>query len=178
MRKVLKSTATTITQKVNGREKECVRLYFQYNKEGKTYEEGDIKIYRRLDDGYVFDWDEMEYFDGMMPTSDELIFEGRLPEQGTFCEYIDENVEIGNVYVYWIVKGDSTPAGPLAVKVRDSRVWWRYDKILAEIERIKTDFTRIEVKEEGRSVLGKPLYSLTVGNPEKRVALVGAVHAG
>ena len=87
-------------------------------------------------------------------------------------------MEIGNVYVYWIVKGDSTPAGPLAVKVRDSRVWWRYDKILAEIKKLEQDFPSAEVTEEGRSVLGRPLYSITVGNPEKRVALVGAVHAG
>jgi hypothetical protein len=178
MRKVLKATVTTVTKNVNGNEKECVRLYFQYNKEGKTYEEGNVKIYRRRDTGYVFDWDEMEYFDGMQPSDDELIFDGRPTERGTFCEYIDEDVELGSVYVYWIVKGDSTPAGPLAIKVRDSRIWWRLDKIISEMERLCADFPNVRMVKEGNTVLGKPLYALYVGNRERTIALVGAVHAG
>lgn len=178
MRKVLKSTATLITKEVCGQKKECVRLYFQYNKEGKTYEEGNIKIYRRRDENYVFDWDEMEYFDGMLPKEDELIYEGMPEINGTFGEFIDTEVELGEVYVYWIVKGDSSPAGPLAVKVRNHELWWRFDRICKEIQKLKEDFPEIELKKVGNTVLGKSLYALYAGNRENVIACVGAVHAG
>ena len=178
MRKVLKSTATLVTRKIGGQEKECVRLYFQYNKEGKTFEEGNIKIYRRLDKNYVFDWDEMEYFDGMLPSENELIYEGMPEMRGTFCEFIDTEVELGEVYVYWIVKGDSTPAGPLAVKVRSRDLWWRFDRICNEIQKLKENFPEIELKKMGNTVLGKPIYALYAGNPDNTIACVGAVHAG
>lgn len=174
MRKVLKSTARVVVRD----SRECVRLYFQYNKEIKPMEDGPIKIYRKLDTGFTFDWDEMEYFDGMLPSDEDLIFEGEIPVINTFCEYIDRDVELGRVYVYWIVKGDSTPAGPLAVKIRDSRIWWSYERIAEEVMALKRDFPEIEVIEEGRSVLGKPLYAIYAGNPDKRIVSVGAVHAG
>lgn len=178
MRKVLKSYATLITKNINGQEKECVKLYFQYNKEGKPLEDGSIKIYRRREDGYVFDWDEIEYFDGMTPEVSDLIFEGDLDVHGTFCEYVDTDVELGGIYVYWIVKGDSTPAGPLAVKIRDHELWWRFDRITKEIEALAKDFPEVTLKKVGHTVLGKPLYALYVGNPEKTIACVGAIHAG
>ena len=178
MRKVLKATAKVITEQTNGRERECVRLYFQYNKEIKPLEEGVIRIYKRHDTGFVFDWDEIEYFDGMTPTAEELIFEGELPIVGTFCEYIDRDVKVGEVYVYWVTKGDSAPTAPLAVKVRDQRLWWSFDRIVSEIEALKRDFPSVTVEQAGSTVLGKPLYALYAGNPENTLALVGAVHAG
>ena len=178
MRKVLKSTATLITKVIDGKERECVRLYFQYNKEGKTLEDGDIKIYRRCDESYVFDWDEIEYFDGMQPKDGELIYEGSLEIKGTFCEFIDTDVELGKIYVYWIVKGDSTPAGPLAIKIRDHELWWRFDRICGEIKKLKDDFPEIELKKIGHTVLGKPLYAIYAGKRENAIACVGAVHAG
>ncbi len=178
MRKVLKATAKVITKYENGQPRECVRLYFQHNKEIKPIEDGPIRIYKRHDTGFVFDWDEMEYFDCMTPTADELIFEGELPINGTFCEYIDEDVKLGQVYVYWITKGDSTPAGPMAVKIRDSRLFWHFDKIVEEMKKIAEDFPEVSLVEEGHTVLGKPLYALYVGNPDNRIACVGAVHAG
>ena len=178
MRTVLKSTAKVITIEENGTLRECVRLYFQYNKEIKPLEEGKIRIYKRRDTGFVFDWDEMEYFDGMTPTEDELIFEDNIPIRGTFCEYIDRDVELGGVYVYWIAKGDSRPAGPLAVKIRDSRLMWHFDKIEREIKSLAADFEGVSAELEGYTVLGKPLYALYAGNPDNRIGLVGAVHAG
>ena len=178
MRKVLKSTATLTTREINGKEKVCVRLHFQYNKEGKTFESGNIKIYRRREDGYVFDWDEIEYFDGMMPEESDLIYDGMPEIRGTFSEFIDSDVELGGVYVYWIVKGDSTPAGPLAVKIRSSELWWRIDRIVNEIEALSRDYPEITLKKHGHTVLGKPLYGLHVGNKDNTIACVGAVHAG
>ena len=178
MRKVLKSTATVITKKIGNAEKECVELRFQYNKEIKPIEDGAIKIYKRHDEGFVFDWDEMEYFDGMLPTPDELIFDGEIPVVGTFCEFVDEDVELGEVYVYWIAKGDSAPAGPLAVKIRSSRIWWSYDRICNELDSLAADFPSAELITEGYTVLGRPLRALYAGNRERCIALVGAIHAG
>ncbi len=178
MRKVLKSTAITVLKEVAGKEKECVRIRFQHNKEIKPLEDGIIRIYKRKDTGFVFDWDEMEYFDGMLPEKEELIFEGELPIVGTFCEYFDTDVEIGGVYVYWVTKGDSTPAGPLAVKVRDRRIWWSYDKIVSEINGICRDFPEVRAEQVGKTVLGKPLYALYAGNEKNRIACVGTMHSG
>ena len=178
MRKVLKSTAKLVTMDADGKKKPCVKLCFQYNKEGKPLESGDIKIYRRRDEGYVFDWDEIEYFDGMLPREDELIYEGMPKISGTFGEFIDTEVDVGALYVYWIVKGDSTPAGPIAVKVRDPEIWWSYDRLSEEIQNLKRDFPEIELKKAGNTVLGKPIYALYAGNAENTVACVGAVHAG
>lgn len=176
MRKVLKTAVKTMA--LGEDKKQSVVLRFQYNKDWKPPEEGAIKVYRRRDEGFVFDWDEMEYFDLMIPKEDELIFEGELEVKGTFAEFVDGDVEIGEVYIYWIVKGDSSPAGPFAVKVRDSEIWWSYDRLVSEIEELKKDFPEVRVEVIGKTVMGKPLYALHAGNEEKLIGAVGTVHAG
>ena len=69
MRKVLKTAVKTMA--LGEDKKQSVVLRFQYNKDWKPLEEGAIKVYRRRDEGFVFDWDEMEYFDLMLPNEDE-----------------------------------------------------------------------------------------------------------
>ena len=178
MRRVLKSTVKAMPYEKDGKVFECVRLRFQYNKEWKPYEKGDIKIYRRLENGFVFDWDEWEYFDLMTPTEEDLIFEGETSECGTFSDFFDYDVERGNVYVYWIRKGDSSLAGPLPVKVRNSNIWWRHERIFNEAKELSERFSGVELEIAGYSSLGKPLPALYIGNRDNMIATVGAMHSG
>lgn len=181
MKKALKLSASSITRTINGSEKTFARISFQSYKDGYEDDGSNVIIYRRETPGYIFGYDEEEYFDCLpLPTADEVIFRGRLPDLHTFCEYDDESSEIGKVYAYWVGKGEIGEAltGPVAIKLRDRRVWWSYDKIIAEIKKLTEDFPFIETHEVGKSVMGKPLISLSVGNKNNLIACVGAVHPG
>ena len=180
-KKVLKLTATTEVIFEGGKESEAVRLSFQNYKDGYTDDGSDIIIYRREEKGYIFDYDECEYFDCLPPpTEDEVIFRGHLADHGTFSEYYDSTVEPEGVYAYWVGKGEIGEAltGPVAIKIRDGEVWWRFDRIISEAYAIARDFPEVEIECYGETALGRPLVALKVGNRERMIAAVGAVHAG
>ena len=180
MKKVLKLAAKSALDTKDGKECQCVKISFQYYKEGHQNDGKNVIIYRREEPKYVFDYDEWEYFDCLLPRREDIIFNGHLEEKNTFCEYVDYDVRPGHVYVYWVGKGSFGKAltGPAPVKVRDRRVWWHFDEILAKTYALKRDFPDITLEEVGKTVHGKPLVAIFAGNRENMIACTGAVHAG
>ena len=178
LKKVLKLTARLVPD--TEPYKRAVELSFQYFRENLKCIPGEIVIYRREEPGFVFDCDEDEYFHGLMPTADDVIFRGTLEITDTFCRFIDRTAELGKTYAYWVGKGNVGEAitGPAAVKIRSGKVWFNFDEILKETERLESDFSCVKTKQIGRTALGKPLVSIRIGNPDNMIALVGGVHAG
>lgn len=180
-KKVLKLTAETTSREILGVKKRCVKISFQNYKDGYRDDGSTITIYRREEPGYIFDYDEKEYFDCLpLPTEADVIFRGHLEDLHTFCEYYDHEVELGKIYAYWVGKGEigESITGPVAVKIRDEEVWWRFDRILEETYKLKRDFPTLHLIDLGETPLGKPLVAILGGNKERMIACVGAVHAG
>ena len=177
MKKVLKLNATVIKNKLN---KPCVRLDFQTFKDGKTNFGGHVIIYRREETNYVYDYDEGEYFNCLLPTENDIIFDGELPIENTFSTYFDNDVEIGKVYAYWVGRESFGKflTGPIPIKVRDLNVWWHYDDIVNKIFELQRKYSAVSVKQVGFTVLRKPLYAVYVGNTDNLIAGVGAIHGG
>lgn len=178
MKKVLKFNAKTqIDDKTN---KQYVNLVFQTYKDGKTNFGGRVIIYRREESGYVYDYDEGEYFDCLLPTENDIIFNGELPIDNTFSEYRDYDVEVGKVYAYWVGRESVGKflTGPIAIKVRDLRVWWHFDTIVEKCYELQNSFNKVTIKNYGSTVLGKPLNAVLVGNQQNVIACVGAIHGG
>ncbi|MBQ8879685.1 MAG: hypothetical protein IJY69_02455 [Clostridia bacterium] len=178
LKKVLKFTAKLVPSEKAG--KRNVLLSFQFYRENLTYTPSKIIVYRREEPNFIFDCDEEEYFDGLVPKESDVIFEGELEIKDTFAEYLDTTAEEGKTYAYWVGKETVGQAitGPVAVKVRNGKVWLRFDEILEETNRLKSEFPSVKTKQIGKTVLGKPLISIRVGNPDNLICLVGGVHAG
>ena len=180
-KKVLKLTAQSTVIEQNGEEKQCVKIAFQNYKDCYQDDGSDIIIYRREEPGYIFDYDEKEYFDCLpLPTPKEVIFRGHLKDMHTFCEYYDTTAAVGKVYAYWVGKGEvgESLTGPVAVKMRDRSVWWHFDEVLERTYKLKEKFPNIDLLQVGETRLGKPLVAILVGNRKNMIAAVGAVHAG
>ena len=181
MHKVQKFNAKCVFEDNNGERVPCVKLNFQVNKWDAPPKDGFqlVDVYRREEPDFKYDYDECEYFEGLVPREEDLIFSGEIEICNTFSEFSDYDVEIGKVYAYWIGKGDAENrlSSPRPIKVRDSYIWWSFDEILKNTEELKA-FEGVTVKEMGKTVLGKPLNAVFVGNSENRIACIGAVHAG
>ena len=182
MKKVLKLNARSVVEVKDGGECQCVKLNFQVYKDGKPNFGSHVIIYRREETGYVFDYDEWEYFDCLLPREDEIIFDGELEIDNTFCEYTDYNVEVGKTYVYWIGRESFGKylTGPAPITVRDRRVWWHFDEVLEKTYALQKEFPeQITLEQVGNTVFGKPLVAIFAGDRTKPVvACVGTVHAG
>lgn len=180
MKKVLKLSARADVEYANGDERQCVKLNFQYFKDGKPNPGGNVIIYRREEPGYVFDYDESEYFDCMLPNEEDIIFNGTLEVENTYCVYTDYDIEIGKVYVYWVGRESFGKylTGPVPVTVRDSRVWWSYEKITEKERELQRNYPTVMLKQVGATVYGKELNAILVGNQKNMIACIGAIHAG
>ena len=139
--------------------------------------EMDITVYRREIDGFIFDYHRDEFFDGMIPEENEIIFKGKLTPVHSFAEYRDYDIETGKIYAYW-VSSDERKTGPAPVKVRDARVWWHYDKIMNEMHDIAEKYTDIELKRVRERVEHRTLVAIISGNRENMIGCMGNVHAG
>lgn len=150
-----------------------VKIIFQNN--NSLDRQGVIRIYRREVD-FVFGKNKKDYFNSVDPSSDkDLIYETK---DSQFNQYIDKDVAIGKTYVYWVSAGESV-SKPYPVKVRDLDVWWSYDVVLKEIFELEKDHKDIvEVSVIGKTIEGKDILGVKVGGSDKKIALVGAVHAG
>lgn len=180
-KKVLKLSALSTVKRVDVVEKQCVKLTFQNYKDGYKDDGSEIIIYRREEPNYIFDYDEKEYFDCLnLPSEDDVIFRGHLEDMHTFCEYYDTTAEVGKVYAYWVGKGHvgESITGPCGVKIRNKDVWWHFDKVLSETYSLKKDFPSLELMNVGETPFGKPLVAILVGNRDRMICCVGAVHAG
>ncbi|MCC6680645.1 MAG: hypothetical protein IT445_07055 [Phycisphaeraceae bacterium] len=137
-----------------------------------------VRIYRRQVD-FLFGKDRDEYFHGLTCSDDDLIHEGpvQVNVKRSF-RWVDENVTVGATYAYWVGLPGGAPNGPVGVRVRDPRVWWPMDKVAAATRKLQEDFPdMMKVAVAGRTLQGRDIWGLTVGDSDKRVALIGAVHA-
>jgi len=143
--------------------------YFQY-----------IRIYRKEEPDFIFGEDYAEYFDDISWRDANLIFEGPLTaENNRKFTYADNDVKIGMTYSYWMAADSTIPSGPVAVKIRDPEVWWseaRIKKEISELQNMYPDMVRTECI--GKSVKGKDILAVKVGNASANIGLLGAVHAG
>ena len=168
-----------------------VRLYFIQRGNCEENRNVPVKIYRReapelpfCNDmaGMAYDrWyeygDNQSYLDPRV----QVIFEGQLPLINSFNEYIDTDVEVGHMYLYW-VEADSfdehTVLGPLQMKVRSREVWWPYDMWVGEMYRMQQKYgDLVEVKNYGYTAMRRAMPGIRIGNRDKCIALMGAVHA-
>ncbi len=178
MKKVLKFNATTeFDEQFN---KPYVNLTFQTYKDGKQNFGGHVIIYRREEPNYIFDYDEGEYFDCLLPNEKDIIFDGELNIVNTFSEYKDYDVEVGKVYAYWVGRESYGKylTGPVPIKIRNLNVWWHYDKIIQTLNQLQSKHTNVTVKTVGFTRLGKQLNYVKIGSSENTIACVGAIHAG
>ena len=140
-----------------------------------------IRVYRRETPGFVFGEDYDEYFHGMRPEASEAIFAGTMPAiNGRQFEYRDEQAEAGRTYAYWVStdQGD-TPIGPIAIKLRDPRVWWPYAVVRERMQALAARHPEmVSCQVYGHSVRGTEIAGITVGRGPRALALVGTLHAG
>lgn len=166
------------------------RVFFMQRGNTPENENVPVKLYRRLSDEINFSsglaGDEygkwFEYIDNLKYTDAgaELIFEGMLPIKHSFCEYIDADVKVAHTYTYWTVAdafGENVVLGPTACKVRDTEVWWSYQRALDEMKAVCAENMFCEMRDYGETTKHRKLAGLLAGNKEKMLALAGAVHA-
>lgn len=170
---------------------DSIRLYFLQRGDSDENRNVPVKIYRRVAPDVNFsndlsgmDFDKWyEYVDNQSHFDErvKIIFEGTLPLEQSFNEYIDKDVETGKIYIYW-VKADSmcenTILGPLGVKVRSRDVWWPYSYAVEEMKKLELEFQNyVKVLQYGKTTMHKPIMGMQVGNQAKVIAIVGAIHA-
>jgi hypothetical protein len=74
---------------------------------------------------------------------------------------------------------DDVPIGPVAVRMRDPKVWWPAEEIDRRIAQMSERFPGLaETVTFGRTVEARPLHGVIAGNRERMAAFVGLVHAG
>ena len=139
-----------------------------------------IRVYRREEPDFAFGEDYAEYFDGLSHQGAELIFEGPLEAANDRkFSYVDDSAKTGSTYAYWMAPAEGSPTGPVAVKVRDPEVWWTPEKIeraTAALAEAHPEMVKVDVI--GKTVRGEKLRAIRIGKAERRIALVGALHAG
>ena len=137
-----------------------------------------IVIYRKKTDFVAFK-DFAEFFDGMTCSDEDIIYSGPIELE---CErgftYLDDTVSVGSTYAYWVGTAGSEPTGPYPVKVRDPRIWWSPETVSQEIQNLKEAYpSLVQVSVVGKTVEGRSIFGLEVGNARKKVALIGTIHA-
>ncbi len=140
-----------------------------------------IRIYRKEESEFVFGDDYAEYFDGLSWQNAELIFKGPLSaDNNRKFIYKDRNVDIGKVYAYWIAAAEGEPTGPVAVKVRDPKIWWSENKVNAKIYQLAARYSKlVEIISIGHTVQGRDIKALLIGRCDKQaIGLVGSIHPG
>lgn len=150
-----------------------------------------VKIYRRNADEINFStgmcgdnpgfWTEYVENQSMDDSRVSLIFEGKAPYAYSYCEYNDETAEVGHIYLYWVtqeVDGVVTKIGPVACKLRDSEIWWSYERTCSEMHRLCADYpSLVTMGDYGESTRHRRMLGLKIGNQENTVILAGAIHA-
>jgi len=142
----------------------------------------DFRILRREEPKFQFNRDDEEYFDEIPAAGAEVIFAGELALSSRYkVEYLDCTAKIGCTYCYWVseAKDQALPVGPCVVKVRDRRVWQPYAEIQKRLSELGgQSVPPVEVEKVGETAKHRQLDGLRLGNRERFVALIGAVHAG
>ena len=141
---------------------------------------GTIRIYRLETPDFVFNEDYDEFFNGLNYRDANLIFSGRLEAAyDRKFTYADKQVKVGSTYAYWIAAGSGEPTGPVAVKIRDSEVWWSETTLQNRLQQLKSQYPdMVNVEVVGQTVQHRPIHAIRIGDGPDKIALIGAVHAG
>lgn len=168
----------------------AIRVYFMQRGTDASDTNVPVKVYRRPADEINFStgmcgdapgaW--TEYIDNQKIDDPrvQLVFDGTLPHENSFCSYIDRDAEVGHMYLYWVTcdVGEHLMIGPVACKLRDSEVWWAYDRSVSEMHRLCADYPGlITMEAHGTSTMHRPIYGLKIGDAPKTLVLAGAIHA-
>ncbi len=141
-----------------------------------------FRLYRQHQPDFLFNRDYDDFFDGLPWTGAELLFEGEASLiNRRKWEYRDTTARVGETYTYWVtLKGsEGPPAGPCAVKVRDTGVWWPYAKLQTRLDDLARRYPEsVTVASHGPSTRQRPIPSVQVGRQPPEIALVGAIHPG
>jgi len=139
-----------------------------------------IRILRREEKGFTFNQDYAEYFDGLNADGAGVIFEGKVELLNhRKIAYTDRAVKNGATYVYWVSLPGGAPTGPVAVRVRDEELWWPNEKIERRKQTLAETYPRqVQMREFGKTIRGRSIQGLVVGNPQKLIAFIGAIHPG
>lgn len=140
-----------------------------------------IRVYRKCAKGFKWGKDYAEHFDGMNHGEAEVIFEGLIePINNRKFEFLDEKAKAGETYVYWVSCSLGLhPTGPVAVRVRDRRLWWPHREVQSRLAGIAKNYPDLaSVEQYGMTVGGHAMPGLIVGNRDHCLALVGTIHAG
>lgn len=168
-----------------------IRVYFMQRGDAGKEVNLPVTVYRRNADEINFStgmcgdapgfW--TEYIENQKRDDErvKVVFTGQLPFANSFCEYLDGDAEVGHTYMYWVtqeVDGVLTQIGPVACKLRDSEVWWSYDRAVAEMRQLAADYPEwITLEDYGESTAHRRIYGMKIGSQEKTVCLAGAIHA-
>ncbi len=134
---------------------------------------------KRVRTDFVFSLDNMSYFYGMTPEGGKTVYEGKPECEGSFVTLYDREVEVGVTYAYFVISDENRDVfvGPASVKVRDPYIFWSHERILDKTKQLARDFGG-RIIDAGETVGHKRLAALSLGNPDRTVLLLGAVHAG
>ena len=168
-----------------------IRVYFMQRADSGCEPNLPVKVYRRPADEINFStgmcgdapgfWTEYIENQKMDDPRVSLVFDGVLPYENSFCEDLDADTQVGHIYLYWVtqeIDGVLTKIGPVACKLRDSEVWWSYERSVAEMKKLCEEFPALVCMQEfGESTMHRKIYGLKIGNQEKTVGLAGAIHA-
>ena len=140
-----------------------------------------ICIHRTCEPRFTWGRDYAEHFDGLDVGKSRVIFEGPIePINNRKFEYVDEKVEAGRTYAYWVSSPTGRlPTGPVAVRVRDPRIWWPHHEIESRLDSIVRAHPALATSRQfGTTVGGHAMPGLRVGNHDRCIAMIGTVHAG
>ncbi|MCC6680646.1 MAG: hypothetical protein IT445_07060 [Phycisphaeraceae bacterium] len=137
-----------------------------------------LRIYRKLIP-FTFGNDKWEALRNLTRSDQDVIYEGSIRQDGQQFTYIDDTAAIGNVYAYWAGPVQGAATGSSSVKVRDPQVWWTAERIATEAAALHKDFPDlVDVEVIGKTHEERNLLGITAGRGSKRLALIGALHAG
>lgn len=140
-----------------------------------------LRIWRAEFPGFRLGRDYDEFFDGLSWQDARVIFEGTIPAlNNRKYEFTDEAVIHGQTYAYWVgTDRAGLPTGPVAVKVRDPRVWWSWEETQRRLDALAAQFPdAVETRHVGQTVHGRRLRTLLAGRRDRMLVLVGSIHAG
>ncbi len=138
-----------------------------------------FRIYRK-EEAFAFGEDYEEFFLNHDGADAQLIFEGSLTAINN-RKYLfhDDSVETGRTYSYFIQTQTSCRIGPVPVRVRDPEVWWSYEYMMSRINNLCEQSGGIACHSIcGRTVQGKGIPCLEIGDGAKTLGLVGLIHGG
>jgi zinc carboxypeptidase len=139
-----------------------------------------FRVWRKEETEFRFGQDYAEFFDGLDISDATVIYEGPLElSNDRKLTFVDSDVVIGKTYTYWIAAAQGEATGPVAVKVRDPKVWWTEDKICQKMDELEKKYPDlVQSQNIGKTVEGRNITALIAGHGKKDIALIGAIHAG